>query len=151
MLKFSLIYVVILIAIVGITLLFIWRRHTAESRGENIDKYIEEQEKAQMREDEAQRLSMYSEIPGTLAYRDPDIMRSYLDAPLQIYYYNEDRLDERTKQLLFGTGTAPIYDRRKSAFTYPMYQAPEYATQLQTNVPPPNRYDYLSWWDTSYV
>jgi len=148
--RLKLLYIVIIIAIVGIALLFIWRRHTAESRGENIENYINEVEGQAILEDEMNRLRMYDEIPPLDAYRDPVLEEKYMNLPFKVYYYNEDRLNEKTKQLLFGTGTAPIYER-ESAFKYPMYQANVYETQLPHNVPRPNSYDYLSWLDVQRV
>lgn len=148
--KFNSIYIVVIAAIIGITLLLIWRRHTAESRGEAIDKYITDEENKAMLQDEAERMKMYDDIVPLTGYRDPNVERQYMNLPFKIYYYNEDRLDEKTKQLLFGTGTAPVY-RRNNPLKYPMYQANVYETQLYHNVPPPNSYDYLSWWDTRSV
>ena len=148
--KFNFLIIAAAAAIIGITLLFIWRRHTLESRGEAIDKYIANEENQAILEDEAERMKMYDDIIPLTGYRNPDVERQYMNLPFRIYYYNEDRLDERTKQLLFGTGTAPVY-RRNNPLKYPMYQANVYETQLYHNVPPPDRYDYLSFWDTQSV
>lgn len=78
------------------------------------------------------------------AYRDPELEEYVNKLPASVYYYSPDRLDEATSQLLFGSGTAPVYERMPM---YPAYRAPEYVSQLQHDVPKPSRYDYVSKWD----
>lgn len=104
-----------------------------------------------MLEDEMQRLQLEGDIVPFTAYRDPELYEQYMNLPFKVYYYSEDRLNEEAKQLLFGSGSVPIYERQ-SAFKYPRdYTAPVAVSQFPTDVPPPNRYDYLSWLDYSYV
>lgn len=103
-------------------------------------------------EGERKRRELAQGFAPFTARRDPELEDYVMNLPSQIYYYNEEKLDERTRQLLFGSGTAPIYDDQTGdTLGYPSYMAPEYVSQLQHDVNKPNRYDYLSKWETMLV
>jgi hypothetical protein len=149
-LKFNLTYAVIA-GIIGITLLLIWRMHTKEARESELTNYMLEGNAQDQLADDMEKLKMFNEIPPFDAYRDPELLEEYEKIPKMIYYYSPDRLSEKQSQLLLGTGTLPVYERQ-SPFKYPReYTAPVAVSQLPSDVPPPNRYDYLSWWDTQGV
>jgi hypothetical protein len=148
-LKFNLTYAVIA-GIIGITLLLIWRMHTKEARESELTNYMLEGNAQDQLADDMEKLKMFNEIPPFDAYRDPELLEEYEKIPKMIYYYNEDRLSEKDKQLLLGTGTLPVYERQ-NPFKYGDFRANVYESQFPSDVPPPNSYDYLSWWDTQGV
>lgn len=134
----------------GITLLFIYRQYNRETKEVELTDYMLESQGQEQLANDMKRLSMYNEIPPFDVYRDPELLAEYEKIPKMIYYYNPKRLSEKDSQLLLGTGTLPVYERANPN-KYPRYTAPVAVSQFPHNVPPPNRYDYLSWWETQGV
>jgi hypothetical protein len=145
----------IIIAIIGITILVIWRIQKKED-----DELLQRKNDMMIAsgllipEGERLRRELSQGFAPFEAYRDPELEKLYMDIPAKVYYYSEANLDPETKNLLFGTGTNPVYPRRTIHDYYHYYPhptAPAHISQLMHNVSKPARYDYVSKYETMMV
>lgn len=98
----------------------------------------------------SKEMERYYGIPPFHDLADPELLEEWEKIPAKMYMYFPNNMTPEQLVLLEGTGTLPVYDEGRTD-VYPTYMAPRHVSQLQHNVPKPNRYDYISRWYTDRV